>query len=965
MGSRGRGRDFLELAALIGMKYAPNPFLQGLSVAVGCVISSLPVKTTRPKDEGETYSWSQAPNKTAANGTPMPVIYGKTRVKPTLKNRFITMEGKKQFLYALYSFSCHSIDERTVLPWVVGTMYIRGMEVTFPSEPGKTYYCKSSHHSTASGQYALFDPDGNLNPMWKEGVGTAAITDIMVNGEDITGLNQYGVQYWTRPGLATQSIIPNMNKTFANNSHEDDINVIYPNPVYVGSGGDKTFATVSGTRYWAEHHIYYDGVLYNVGKGNLVGATGTRYFYWTVPSDPTVKQTAYTVTASPLGTLNPGQFWIATWTTSDITPTMKWTSRTPTASEWHTYDIATLTTHALQVEFTLPNGLIGLTAGDLPVYAPGKVFVQYRINNGDGTFGTWTSGIDSVRHMGDPFDSIVDYGGGLVEGTLVRNTMEAINIILHIRDGESPLTQGMYQVRVATFIPATTILTNIAAITYGDFTYPGEALLGIKVLATNKFQGDIELTAVCKRSMVWVYTGTAWVQRPASNPACAVWDMLVQGNSLHPATNGMSGDVALQQATYGCGLDPSRVDYTSFSAWANLTSSLRYYLNTVFDSDTTIWDAIQRVCTEFRGSVFPIGTQYYAIRDRTETPAQLFSMGNIVEGSFNCTWPDRNKRAGSMELTYFDATRSYDRVTFLIRGTDWELQETLRMTLYGTTDYTQAYKIGRYFLKCNELLTNIVELDVGVSELQAGVGDVVYVQHDAPKQWGEGGKVTGYALDPDVGQWYVLLDKSITLAVGTTYYIYLKHSSSDVLEIQTVTGNGAMDYIFIAGTWAVAPAVGDVWAVGLATAGVRQFRIIDIARTGELMKHLTLLEYNPDVYTSDTITPGGGGTGSGVGKLALGGIPSFNTATGLRLSEYTSKRTTGEYQSNISVMWEAAQGNNFGEWEVMFRDVDASDIGWINEWARGTTYNQYEKITMDGKAYISLVDSNTGKPITL
>ena len=990
MGSRNVWTDILETAALVGT-FIPSPVVKVLSMGVGMVISSLGTKSSQPPVTSESYSWSQAPNKTAANGTPMPVIYGKTRVKPILKNRFITMEGKKQWLYALYSFAGHLIDERTVGVWTVGAHYVHGDEVTNPIEPGKTYICKYPHTAVAviTGiikQYPLFTPTGALTPAWVEGKGTAAITGLCINGEDVSGLNQYGVEYWTRPGLPQQSILPNMNQTFSNTAQDISLNTTYPTPMYVmGSGPDRTFIEnyILGHRAWKAHHIFYDGVAYPMRGGGLTPSqyNSTVYMYWFKPVGGIAVADAYYVSTTP----DPQSttFLIGTWKKSGKTPVFDWEAHTPEEVDWSTHTNSTATTQNIQVEFTLPDGLIGATDKGSPTSALGKIFVQYRRVWGDGAFGsnygtsvtgTWENGIEADRHKGNPFDKVVAWNSSLTgyktctEGTLVRKTTTAINIILKVVDDENPLDEGMYQVRVAAFAAAEVTLLNIAAITYGDFTYPGEPLLGLKVLASNKFSTDIEVTAVCERSKVWGYNtrNNTWVQGAANNPAWAVYDLLAQGDRWHPTTRwpadgfGVAGAQG-QMATYGCGLNVDKLDYETFRAWAEYMDTLGYKLNTVFDSPTTIWDAVQRICTEFMGMVLPVGTKYYAILDRAETPAQLFSVGNIVEGTFQATWPDRSKRAGSIAPTFSNGSteQDYKPNTFLIRGTGWDTKETLNMTLYGTTDYNQAYKIGRFFLTCNELLVNVVEFEVGVGDMQVGVGDVVYVQHDVPKWWGVGGRVADYRYEPISDDWAVILDKTMTLVPATAYDIYLKHQDTDLVEVHRVTGySGDVDYIFLALThtaWVQTPKAEDVWAVQVTSLGLPQFRVIDVARTSDLNKRLTLLQYDQGVYETGLVIPVI--TGGVYKTVAL----AYNTATGVRLSEALSRRTTGEYQSNINVVWEAGQGADWGEWDVIFRDVDASDIGWVREWTPGT-YNQYDKVIHEGGAYISLIDNNTATP---
>ena len=54
----------------------------------------------KPPSMSESYAWQHTSSPSAYKGTPMPIIYGKARVRPVLKNRYIIIDGDKQRLYA-------------------------------------------------------------------------------------------------------------------------------------------------------------------------------------------------------------------------------------------------------------------------------------------------------------------------------------------------------------------------------------------------------------------------------------------------------------------------------------------------------------------------------------------------------------------------------------------------------------------------------------------------------------------------------------------------------------------------------------------------------------------------------------------------------------------------------------------------------------------------------------------------
>ncbi len=718
MAKRSGLLDSIEAIAFVST-LIPNPYTKAFGLLTGLVISSLPVKKPKGMEQSQSYGWEHTANKTSSSGTPMPVIYGKTRVKPVLKNRYIAMEGDRQWLYALYSFAGHGIDLRTVPAWSASKpSYVVGDEVREANHPGQTYICKYIHIPAYTPLFIGVDLNTTV---WRVGPGIAAITDIEISGNPIANYDPAACQYETRPGTPLQQIIDGFHVTYQNNPQGTAL---------------KPFV-----KTWFNYIAYDvdDIVEYPAGGGT---APSTLYIcvatpaIGTLPTDP-----AYWAL---LGSVTVPKFTDWKFGLGRGFPNNCFTQTT----------VATAAGTRLLVDLLFPNGLFSIAYGDA-VQCSVLVFVWYKKATEDWNAAIWANADDF---------------------TITKNTTKAFHytITWPPEGGTDKLDEAAYDVRILYSVPfkgvdvhitpqAVAELSNVASLVYAPFTYPGEPLLGLRVLATEKLQGDIEVTGVCERSQVWVYdttiippavTPVGWVKKPANNHAWAVYDLLAQGNSAHPTYD--NPDWTEDMPSYGCGIPYDRIDYVSFKAWADFIDSLNpdadgnplgYKLNIVFDDFMSIWDAITIIAFEGRGAVLPYGAKYYAVPDKPDTPVHLICEGNIVAGSLTQAWGDKSKRVNSIEVTYKDENRSYDDVTFIARTEEWfestSLTDAMRQTLYGTTTFAQAYRIAKYLLNCNEALARVVNLEMDVEGLDVMVGDVVNLQH-AAMGLGTGGRIVKY-----------------------------------------------------------------------------------------------------------------------------------------------------------------------------------------------------------------------------
>lgn len=948
-------------------------------------------KEKDPYKKSQSYAWQHRDSPTAAQGVAMPVIYGKARVRPVLKNRYVTVEGDKQVLYALYGIAAHKVDEKTIPRWYDDPphTYMHGEEVR-PieryDEPGKTYVCIKDHDQN------IVVPFYTSTKYWKVGHGTASFAeDIIVNGRAI-GEYHHDVSWETRPGLPQQSIILGFDITYSNFAQDRVLYLDFPE--ISKKTANIRYDANSNKVVWNEHALLLHGESYLVqadAKSFAPGRTyyiyydqsiSTRKYYMKIDTPPTA-DTAYII-ASFKGRA-----------TDISTPTYYYSTNMPVSADWYSPVLTIANTHNIELMFEFPYGLYGSITGADITSVTCRLFAQYRELN-TGKWINFNAGFASPDHVQSYEDSAID------AIHVRRKKPEIFNISVKAVEKEEPLDYSkQYEMRVSASSPSIVKLVNVATIVYGEenadgsrpgFTYPGEPLLGIKALASGQISGDLDVQVDVERSKVWVYNtrlvdgkAVGWVidddgnpNADANNHAWAVYDKLVNGHPDHPAYPTYGNEDA--EAVYGCGIDYRRIDYESFRTWAKHTNGtdkgeLGYKLNIVFDTFMTAWDAILRVCQEGWGMVYPVGTKIFAFTDKATDVSQVFTMGNIQHDTFGQKYMEEAQKINMVEVTYWDKERNYERTTLATRTANWDSSTNLNVptaiTLYGTTAFEQAWSIARRILMGNELLNNIIAYGVDIDALASQAGDVVEVQHDVLTA-GSGGRITAV----DVAARSITLDRTLSITGGVEYELTIYHNDSTI-ERKTVTGGSdTATIVWNVGDWVwdSVPEVYELYSFGVPGAHTKKYRITDISRSNELMRTLTLVQYDEALYGS--FTPNDPVEADGEGDISAPKIapPSdtiekianlLNLASNVQLREVVSKnRITGEYESSIVVTWNTVDGDPRGSWEIWFRDVDVSDVDWQGTWEAGE-YDQDDKVEHGGKTYISLVDENTTQPFSI
>ena len=449
-----------------------------------------------------------------------------------------------------------------------------------------------------------------------------------------------------------------------------------------------------------------------------------------------------------------------------------------------------------------------------------------------------------VKKSGAGWSSRQKSDAEIAEGDYKGKVTEATNTAFYRVYRFDNLDKAQYEVRVrCSSKDGNSIRYNnkvywnqLTQIIYDDFVHPGKALIGIKALATSQLNGsDPEVSWVQERSAVYVfnpYQQKYEVQR-ADNPAWAAYDLLHMARKF--------GD---EYVVFG--QPHGRMDYDAFKAWANNCDKNGFTFNYIYDSASRLWDALKYPENVGRGKVIPQGTRFTCVSDYKSTPVQLFTVANIKQGSFSEEFQGIQSRANSVEISFLNKDKDYERDVIPVYGDTYDESDTLtnpaQIELMGCTSLDQAFKHGKHYLRCNKYEVRTVSIEAFTDAIACTIGDIILIQHDVP-EWGEGGRVVAVTGNT------ITLDKDVSTLPGKQYQLLIRNNAIDAVTTFTVLSVIGRN-VTVKESIAVEP--GSVYAFGELTKAAKPFRVLAITEGGtDLTRKIQCMEYYPEVYTSD------------------------------------------------------------------------------------------------------------------
>jgi len=377
-------------------------------------------------------------------------------------------------------------------------------------------------------------------------------------------------------------------------------------------------------------------------------------------------------------------------------------------------------------------------------------------------------------------------------------------------------------------------ISTVREITDTAFSYPGISQLGVSALATGPPGTNFQVSCIRKGRIVNVYNGSSWTLEWSDNPVWVIWDILTR-----PVISG-DGDGTPYAIERYDGVNPARLTpyidewYAAADYFDDLISDgkggteKRIIFNGVFDENTTVWKAVNRVCAMARCEVLRIGRNYTILVDKPfdGNAVQLFSAGNIKPGTYRKNYPDMTGRAGELQIDYLDQDRDYQMTPMVYVDTAIGSTAAKIIEGFGITRATQAMRTICYELTKNRLLKYMPTFEADIDAIACKKGDIVLVV----EPWRFGGRIVS---SPAANK--VVLDSEPDTSADDTLAVRMNHpdTGADTVETHTVSSVDGAE-VTIADTWTVTPKKDDLYAFGPTSDILKKFRVVGITQGSKI-----------------------------------------------------------------------------------------------------------------------------------
>lgn len=447
---------------------------------------------------------------------------------------------------------------------------------------------------------------------------------------------------------------------------------------------------------------------------------------------------------------------------------------------------------------------------------------------------------------------------------ITRETMSQVRFYSHITD----LAPNQYDLKITQLSAGTKdgarsadlSISNFDEIRNDSLTYPYTGLLGLRLCATNQLSGTLgDVTFEVEGLKVDVYANASGdpSHEYSRNPIWCIRDLLLSERyglgSYYSATD-LSADWFQESADY--------CDETISDGYGNIET--RFLLDLVIDSEQPALDLLLDICRTFRGLLIPGRSSIRVIVDKPETPVKLFGMGNIVKGSFKEEFASFKETPNVVEVQFRDAENDYERTPIqiedeasLLAGEQYR-KHTLQVP--GISRYSQARRIGRYFILSGKHCPRIISFKTGQDGVGCLPGQVIRFAHDVP-QWGvSSGRISTIVLIisgegsglPTYMVCSAKLSMPVTLAEGSTYYIEIRRPDDSILTGTIMNEAGSYDagenIVFYYENGEVPPSAYCPYSIGLASLVTKPYRVISISDEPNWEVQLTCHEYYAGAY---------------------------------------------------------------------------------------------------------------------
>ncbi len=315
---------------------------------------------------------------------------------------------------------------------------------------------------------------------------------------------------------------------------------------------------------------------------------------------------------------------------------------------------------------------------------------------------------------------------------------------------------------------------------------------------------------------------------------------------------------ALITEEYGLQIDEATIDKASFYAASEYCSELintpddqqipRYSFNGVIKTRKKGLTVIKEVAGVMRASLYYKNGSLKIALDKPDTvTSYLFTNANVVDGVFNYSGTDKDKKFTQVNVSYFNNDiQELDQIS--VRSSQslidkYGLNQTNIQALYTTNKY-QAQRFGRSILYNSNFESEIVTFECGLEAASILEPLMVIKIADRLK---ETIRASG-RIKTVTSSTVIVVDDSTDTTVGVANDSFLVIDINGGVQektIQSVSGST----VTLSSALSPLPQAGSIWAVKTGNVQHRKFRITNIKQKDNFVFSITAIVYDDNKYT--------------------------------------------------------------------------------------------------------------------
>lgn len=360
------------------------------------------------------------------------------------------------------------------------------------------------------------------------------------------------------------------------------------------------------------------------------------------------------------------------------------------------------------------------------------------------------------------------------------------------------------------------------------------AMTAMRIKATNQINGNIEgitgtVQSIC---LDWDRNTSIWVQRPTRNPA-SLYRYVLQ----HPAN---------AQAVAN-----SAIDLANLQDWHEYCRVNKFNFDMVITDQRPLYDVLMDIAAAGRASPLRADGKWGVVIDRPRSHvAQHFTPHNSWGFEGVRILP---KLPHGFRVQFNNAAKGYQPDERIVYNDGYSASNATLfegLQLPGVTDSAIVFKQARFHLAQMKLRPETYTLNADIEHLVCTRGDLVRVTHDVP-MWGLGSgriknRISGTVLE---------LDEEVPMDAGVQYTIRirLEDGSSITRTVAAKTVDGYYDQITLTSSVTETQGKsGNLFMFGSLASESVELIVQSIEPSSNMTARITLVDYSPAVYDSDT-----------------------------------------------------------------------------------------------------------------